>query len=67
MWWFADSDGDEFGIWVSEPFAGRPADEAPQPAVPGTAPGYPAGLNVGRRNVAVGTSTDDGTTVLISI
>ncbi|MGH3930784.1 MAG: prolyl oligopeptidase family serine peptidase [Pseudonocardiaceae bacterium] len=66
VWWFADSDSDEFGIWVSEPFAGRPAGEAPQPAVPGTAPGYPAGLDVGRRNVAVGTSTDEGTTVWIS-
>ncbi|MGA9692557.1 MAG: S9 family peptidase, partial [Pseudonocardiaceae bacterium] len=42
VWWFADTDGDEFGSWVTEPFAGRPTDEQPQPAVPGTAPGYPA-------------------------
>ncbi|MGH3618168.1 MAG: TolB family protein, partial [Pseudonocardiaceae bacterium] len=66
VWWFADTDGDEFGSWVTEPFAGRPVDEQPQPAVPGTAPGYPAGLDLGLRTAAVGTATDDGTTVWIS-
>ena len=25
VWWFADTDGDEFGHWVAEPFAGRAA------------------------------------------
>jgi dienelactone hydrolase len=65
VWWFADTDGDEFGSWVTEPFAGRPADEQPQPAVPGTAPGYPAGLDLGRRTAAIGSSTDEGTTVWI--
>ncbi|MGH3886500.1 MAG: alpha/beta hydrolase family protein, partial [Pseudonocardiaceae bacterium] len=29
-------------------------------------PGYPAGLDIGRRSVALGASTDDGTTVWIS-
>jgi dipeptidyl aminopeptidase/acylaminoacyl peptidase len=66
VWWFADTDGDEFGSWVTEPFAGRPADSEPEPGVPGTAPGYPAGLDLGRRTAAVGTSTDEGTTVWIS-
>ncbi|MBV9163594.1 MAG: S9 family peptidase [Pseudonocardiales bacterium] len=66
VWWFADTGGDEFGNWVTEPFGGRPADEQPQPAVPGTAPGYPAGLDLGRRTAAIGTSTDEGTTVWIS-
>jgi dipeptidyl aminopeptidase/acylaminoacyl peptidase len=66
VWWFADTDGDEFGSWVAEPFAGRPTSEPPQPAVTGTVPGYPAGLDIGRRSVAVGTSTDEGTTVWIS-
>ncbi|MGH4013217.1 MAG: alpha/beta fold hydrolase [Pseudonocardiaceae bacterium] len=65
VWWFADTDGDEFGTWVREPFAGRAAGEQPQPAVPGAAPGYPAGLDLGRRSVAVGASTDAGTTVWI--
>ncbi len=66
VWWFADTDGDEFGSWVTEPFAGRPADAQPEAAVPGTGPGYPAGLDLGRRTAAVGASTDEGTTVWIS-
>lgn len=66
VWWFADNNGDEFGSWVTEPFAGRPADEQPQPGVPGVAPGYPAGLDLGRRIAAVGCSTYEGTTVWIS-
>ena len=66
VWWFADTDGDEFGSWVTEPFAGRPVDEQPQPAVPDTPPGYPAGLDLGLRTAAVGTATDEGPTVWIS-
>ncbi|MGB6165824.1 MAG: prolyl oligopeptidase family serine peptidase [Pseudonocardiaceae bacterium] len=66
VWWFADTDGDEFGSWMTEPFGGRPPDEQPQPAMPGTAPGYPAGLDLGRRSAAIGASTDEGTTVWIS-
>ncbi|MGH3707552.1 MAG: S9 family peptidase [Pseudonocardiaceae bacterium] len=66
VWWFADTDGDEFGSWVIEPFGGRPADQPPQPAVLGTAPGYPAGLDLGRRSAAIGASTDEGTTVWLS-
>jgi hypothetical protein len=65
VWWFADTDGDEFGSWVAEPFAGRSADQPPRPAVPGAPPGYPAGLDVGRRTAAVGSSTNEGTTVWI--
>jgi dienelactone hydrolase len=63
VWWFADTDGDEFGTWVIEPFAGRADGEAPQPAVPGLPPGYPAGLDLGRRAVAVGAATDEGSTI----
>ncbi|MFV2119857.1 prolyl oligopeptidase family serine peptidase [Streptomyces sp. Act-28] len=61
IWWFADTDGDEFGVWMRQPFAGG-ADE---PAVPGLAPSYPAGLAVGRDGTAVvGRSTEEeGTTV----
>jgi dienelactone hydrolase len=65
VWWFADTDGNEFGSWVAEPFAGRSADQPPRPAVPGAPPGYPAGLDVGRRTAAVGSSTNEGTTVWI--
>jgi dienelactone hydrolase len=56
IWWFADTDGDEFGVWQTQPFAGGP-DTDPLPAVEAA---YPAGLEVGRGIVAVGRSTDDG-------
>jgi dipeptidyl aminopeptidase/acylaminoacyl peptidase len=66
VWWFSDKDGDEFGSWVREPFAGRPADEDPADAVPGGVPGYPAGLGIGRKVTALGVSNDDGTTVFVA-
>ncbi|WP_448625753.1 prolyl oligopeptidase family serine peptidase [Geodermatophilus sp. URMC 64] len=56
IWWFADTDGDEFGTWRTQPFAGGP-DTEPLPEV---GPAYPAGLEIGRSLVAVGRSTDDG-------
>ncbi|MFF9689035.1 S9 family peptidase [Streptomyces sp. NPDC014623] len=61
VWWFADTDGDEFGVWMRQPFDGG-ADE---PATPGLEPSYPAGLAIGRDGTAVvGRSTDEeGTTV----
>lgn len=61
VWWFADSDGDEFGHWVTEPFA--PDGTAAAVALPGVEDGYPAGLEIGRRVTVVGTSTDDGTRI----
>jgi dipeptidyl aminopeptidase/acylaminoacyl peptidase len=73
LWWFADTDGDEFGHWVAEPFAGLPAGDAPEPAVPlpsdraeDSLDGYPAGLEIGHRVVALGTATDDGSRVWLS-
>jgi dipeptidyl aminopeptidase/acylaminoacyl peptidase len=66
VWWFADNDGDEFGLWVAEPFGGKPVDADAGPAVPGVTPGYPAGLEIGREVTAVGASTDDGTTIWLS-
>ncbi|WP_436843823.1 TolB family protein, partial [Streptomyces hundungensis] len=61
IWWFDDTDGDEFGVWRRQPFTGG-ADEH---AVPGLAPSYPAGLALGRDGTAVvGRSTDeDGSTI----
>jgi dienelactone hydrolase len=56
IWWFADTDGDEFGIWQTQPFGGG-TDTV---AVPEVGPAYPAGLEVGRTLVAIGRSTDDG-------
>ncbi|MFE0421657.1 prolyl oligopeptidase family serine peptidase [Streptomyces sp. NPDC058953] len=61
IWWFSDKDGDEFGIWLRQPFGGGP-DE---PAAAGLGPSYPAGLAIGSNGVAVvGRSTDEqGTTI----
>ncbi|TLQ44598.1 S9 family peptidase [Streptomyces marianii] len=61
IWWFSDTDGDEFGVWMRQPFGGGP-DE---PAAPGLAPSYSAGVALGRDGTAVvGRSTDeDGTTI----
>lgn len=63
IWWFDDTAGDEFGSWISEPFA---PGEPKTPAVPGTHRGYPAGLHIGRRLTALGTATDDGTTIWLA-
>jgi dienelactone hydrolase len=64
VWWFADTDGDEFGVWQRQPFGGGP-DEV---AVPGLPASYPAGLALGRDGTAVvGRSTDeDGTTIHVA-
>lgn len=64
IWWFSDTDGDEFGVWMRQPFEGGP-DE---PATPGLAPSYPGGLAIGRDGTAVvGCSTDEeGSTVHIA-
>ncbi|WP_262412795.1 S9 family peptidase [Actinacidiphila acidipaludis] len=61
VWWFSDTDGDEFGVWMKQPFGG--GDDIP--AAPALAPSYPAGLALGVGGVAVvGRSTDDeGTSV----
>jgi dipeptidyl aminopeptidase/acylaminoacyl peptidase len=66
IWWFADTDGNEFGTWVTEPFAGRPIDQAPSPVIEGAPAGYPAGVEIGRSVAAIGVSNDDGTTVVVS-
>ncbi|MEU2024206.1 prolyl oligopeptidase family serine peptidase [Streptomyces sp. NPDC016469] len=64
VWWFDDTDGDEFGVWMRRPFHGGAGAES-VPAAPGLGPSYPAGLAIGRDGTAViGRSTDeDGTTV----
>lgn len=64
VWWFTDTDGDEFGHWTAQPWSAGPG-AATAPAVPGARDGYPAGLEIGRRRTAVGVSTDDGTTLLV--
>ncbi|MGP3772932.1 prolyl oligopeptidase family serine peptidase [Streptomyces sp. SDT5-1] len=62
IWWFDDTDGDEFGTWKRQPFEGGADTEA----VPGLAASYPAGLALGRdgHTAVIGRSTDeDGTTI----
>ncbi|AYN33547.1 S9 family peptidase [Streptomyces albus] len=78
IWWFDDTDGDEFGIWRRQPFAGHADDKAgtgkdaggkDEAAVPGLAPSYPAGLALGRdgRTAVIGRSTDeDGSTLHVA-
>jgi dipeptidyl aminopeptidase/acylaminoacyl peptidase len=66
VWWFNDTDGDEFGSWVTEPFAGRPVDQGPTPAMADVPAGYPAGVEIGRTVHAIGVSNDDGTTIVVS-
>jgi acetyl esterase/lipase len=63
IWWFADTDGNEFGHWVSESFHPR---EGPISAVHGVPDAYPAGLAIGTDMVAVGTATDGGSTIWLS-
>jgi dipeptidyl aminopeptidase/acylaminoacyl peptidase len=64
VWWFRDTDGDEFGVWVRQPFGGGPDEEA----APGLEASYPAGLALGKDGTAVvGRSTDeDGTTIHVA-
>ncbi|WP_294013624.1 prolyl oligopeptidase family serine peptidase [Streptomyces sp.] len=61
LWWFDDHDGDEFGIWRKQPFAGGDAVVA----APGVHAGYSAGCEVGRGLSVVGVSTDDGSTLYV--
>ncbi len=62
VWWFDDTDGDEFGSWVAQPFG----EGDPVAAVPDTHPGYPAGLELGSDVIGLGMSTDDGVTVWVA-
>ncbi|MDT7537573.1 MAG: hypothetical protein QOI82_1158 [Actinomycetota bacterium] len=59
IWWFDDTDGDEFGSWMRQPFHG--GDD--EPAVPDVPAGYPAGLEIGRQLTVVGRADDNGTTI----
>ncbi|RNG38088.1 S9 family peptidase [Streptomyces botrytidirepellens] len=76
VWWFSDTDGDEFGVWLRQPFDGGDgtggdggesgeAAGVDEPAAPGLEPSYPAGLALGRDGTAiVGRSTDEeGSTI----
>jgi dipeptidyl aminopeptidase/acylaminoacyl peptidase len=60
IWWFDDTDGDEWGCWVREPFAGG---APPEPALPGVPAGYQHGLAIGRTVAVVGVAGDSGSSV----
>ncbi len=61
LWWFDDTDGDEFGTWKRQPFAGGSVELA----APGVHAGYSAGCEVGRTVSVIGVSTDDGSTIYV--
>ncbi|WP_348652557.1 prolyl oligopeptidase family serine peptidase [Streptomyces sp. WMMC500] len=63
VWWFCDTDGDEFGVWRRQPFAG--AAPGQDRAAAGLPAAYSAGLALGRDGTAVvGRSTEEtGTTI----
>lgn len=67
VWWFDDTDGDEYGVWRRQRWehtAGGPADEV-VPGVDGVPAAYSAGLALGQRVTAVGCADDDGCTVWV--
>ena len=59
VWWFDDTDGDEFGRWMVESFSGDDVRQSAEPL--GRA--YHAGLEIGRSLAVLGRSTADGSTV----
>src|SRR5690606_32497744 len=62
VWWFDDTDGDEFGRWRRQPFGSPPGQGVQDPVSLPDA--YPAGLLLARDGTAVVGRTDDrGTTV----
>ncbi|RZS91793.1 dipeptidyl aminopeptidase/acylaminoacyl peptidase [Motilibacter rhizosphaerae] len=55
VWWFDDTDGDEYGVWRRQPFEGGPDEDA----APGLGAAYSAGLVLGRGGLAVVGRADD--------
>src|SRR5215475_2104812 len=59
-WWFADTDGDEFGGWMKQPFAGGPDT----PVAPELEPAWMSGLAMDLHGHALlGRSTEEGTAI----
>jgi acetyl esterase/lipase len=59
IWWFDDTQGNEFGRWIAEPFVGGAA-HAIAPELP---PAYTAGAALGGDFAIVGSSTAEGTSI----
>ena len=62
VWWFADTDGDEFGVWQVQPWDGS---GEPRPAAAALKPGWPAGLAIAlrRHRLRRDRSDDDGSEI----
>ena len=58
-YWFEDTDGDEQGIWMVEPFEGG----EPRVAFEGVAAAYTAGLALGTGAAVVGSSSEAGSQI----
>lgn len=56
IYWFADTEGEEVGVWQRQPFNGGP-DE---PAAPDLAPGQPTGIALSATGVAAISLAGDG-------
>ncbi|HEV7209694.1 MAG TPA: hypothetical protein VGN54_13285, partial [Mycobacteriales bacterium] len=62
VWWFADTDGDEFGGWRRQAWGTAPGADQPGPA--GLPAAYPAGLAFADDgSIAVGGSNEAGSTL----
>jgi dipeptidyl aminopeptidase/acylaminoacyl peptidase len=59
VWWFDDAAGDEFGVWMRQPFTGGPD----VPAAPDVPAGYVAGLELGRTTAVIGVADDHGSSI----
>ena len=61
VWWFDDTDGDEFGSWVRQPFDGDKRTTVLEKL--GRA--YDAGLNLGRALAVIGRSVNESTSLYL--
>ena len=62
VWWYRDTDGDELGSWVRQPFTGGRDEEV----APGLPPSYSSGLAFAATGQAVvGCTADEGSEVLV--
>ncbi|MGW5155313.1 prolyl oligopeptidase family serine peptidase [Nonomuraea wenchangensis] len=57
IYWFADTEGDEFGVWWRQPFTGGPDQEV----APGLPPGQPGGIALSMTGVAAISWAAEGT------
>ncbi|WP_049571989.1 S9 family peptidase [Nonomuraea sp. SBT364] len=56
VYWFADTDGDEFGMWFRQPFSGGAAE----PAAPDLPPGQPGGIALSTTGLVALTLASEG-------